>query len=109
MSVQVRFVAKAPGSVRPSALELATELAELNALASLDGLAVAAPDDALLDDAAPEGEAAAGDPMTADGAGTGPLLPLFDVHAPSKANAAHVAMVAVATFFGGNPVRRSRR
>jgi hypothetical protein len=108
MSVQTRSVAKAPGSLRPSAAELATGLAETNALAAFDGLAGTALDGTVLDDLAAEGEAV-GDPMTADAAGAGPLLLFFEVHAPSKASATHAALVAVATFFGGNPLRRSRR
>ena len=93
MSVQLRLVAKAPGSLRPSVLELAAELAELAALASLDAFA-----DPVLDDAGADGEVGAGDPIAADAAGGGPPLALFDVHALSKASATQAALAAVAIF-----------
>jgi hypothetical protein len=90
MSVQLRLLAKAPGSLRPSVLELATELAELNALAGLDGFA-----DPLLEDAAAKADVAAGELSAADDVGAGPLLVLFEVHALSKATATHAAVAAV--------------
>jgi len=93
MSVQLRLVAKAPGSPRPSLLELATGLVEFIALASLDVFA-----DPMLDDASADGEAAAEDPIAADDAGGGPPLTLFDVHALSNASATHPALAAVAIF-----------
>jgi hypothetical protein len=93
MSVQSRLVAKAPGSLRPSVLELATELAELAAPAGLDGIA-----DPVVDDAAADGDVVAGDPSAADAAGGGPPLTLFDVQALSMATATHAALAAVAIF-----------
>jgi hypothetical protein len=93
MSVQLRVVANAPGSLRPSVLELATELAELAASGGLDGIA-----DPVLDDAATDGDDAAGEPSAADAAGGGPLLTLFDVHALSNASETHAALAAVAIF-----------
>ena len=93
MSVQSRLLAKAPGSLRPSVLELATELAELAVPAGLDGGA-----DPVDDDAAADGDVVAGDPNAADAAGGGPPLTLFDVQALSKASATPAALTAVAIF-----------
>ncbi|HEY5457521.1 MAG TPA: hypothetical protein VIJ96_18820 [Acidothermaceae bacterium] len=87
MSVQLRLVAKAPGSLRPSLLALAIGLAALAALlAGLDAAAV-------VDDVAADGEAGVDDPITA-GAG---LLTVFEVHALRSASATHAALAAVAT------------
>jgi hypothetical protein len=96
MSVQLRLLAKAPGSLRPSVLELAAELAELaepGRAAGLDGLA-----DPVLDDAAAVGDVAEGDPIAAETAGGGPPPLLFEVHALSKASATHAA-VAIARLW----------
>jgi hypothetical protein len=90
MSVQLRLLAKAPGLLRPSLLELATALAVLATAAGLDAAAVG-------DDAMADGETGADDPIAADAAGGGPLLPLFEVHALSKVRAMHAAVAAVAT------------
>ncbi len=89
MSVQLRLLANAPGSLRPSLLELATGL---TTLAGLDSGAVA-----VVDDAGADGDFAAGEPIAAEAAGGGPLPPVFEVHALSKASAMHAALVAVVT------------
>jgi hypothetical protein len=47
-----------------------------------------------VDDAAPGDEVAGDDPIAADAAGAGPLLALFEVHAPSNASATHAALAA---------------
>jgi len=91
MSIQLRVLAKAPGLLRPSLLELAVGLAEL-AAAGLDELA-----DPVPDDAAVEGEVASDDPIAADAVGAEPLPPLFEVHALSKTSATHTVLAAVAT------------
>lgn len=72
MSVHLRLLANAPGSLRPSEPVFAAELAEV------------------------DGDVAAEDPMTADGAGAGLPLTLFEVHAFSKASAMHAAVAVVA-------------
>jgi hypothetical protein len=72
-------------------LELAIELAAL-ATAGLDE--PAAP---VLDEAAGDGEAAAVDPIVAEGVGAEPLLLLFEVQALSKTSGMHTALAAVAT------------
>ena len=87
MSVQLRLLAKDPGSLRPSVLEPATELA---AAVAPEELA-----DPAFDDTAAEGELAAVDPIAADAAGGGPPA-LFDVHAATKPSATHAALAAVA-------------
>jgi hypothetical protein len=92
MSIQLRLLAKAPGSLRPSLLEVPIGLAGLAAPAGLDELA-----DPVLDDAAADGEVGADDPIAAETVGTGPLLAVFEVHALSKASATHPAVAAVAT------------
>jgi hypothetical protein len=88
MSVHLRLLAKAPGLLRPSALELATELAELTAAGGPDGVA-----DPLLDEA---GDAGADEPIAADTAGGGPLLELVEVHALSNPSATEAAATQVA-------------
>jgi len=90
MSVQLRLLAKAPGLLRPSLLELATGLAALAAAARLDAAAV-------VDEAAADGAAGADDPIAAETVGAGPLLALFEVHALNKPSATHAALAAVAT------------
>jgi hypothetical protein len=88
MSVQLRLLANAPGSLRPSLLELATGLTTLEALAAgLDATV-------LVDDAAAAGEAGVDELIAAEGVGAAPLL--FEVHALRSASATHVAMAAVA-------------
>jgi hypothetical protein len=90
MSVQLRLLAKAPGSLRPSLLELAIGLAALAAPpAGLDAAAV-------VDEAAADGEAGVDDPIAAETVGAGPLLTLFEVHALTRASATHAALAAVA-------------
>jgi hypothetical protein len=86
MSVQLRLLAKAPGSLRPSVPELATALAELASAAGLDGLTGPALE-------ATAGDVVAADPMAADAVGPPPAL--FEVHALSKASAMQ-AVVAIA-------------
>jgi hypothetical protein len=92
MSVQSRLLANAPGLLRPSLLELATELAELTPLGGLDEIA-----DPSLDDAGADGEVADDDPIAAGAEDGGPPLALFEVHALSKRSAADAAVPAVAS------------
>jgi hypothetical protein len=89
MSVQLRSLAKAPGLLRPSLLELAIGLAALVAAAVLDAASV-------VDDAAADGEAGPDDPSTAEAVAAGPLLPLFEVQALTRASATHATLAAVA-------------
>lgn len=89
MSVQLRLLAKDPGSLRPSVPEPATELAELAAPVGPEELA-----DPAFDDTAAEGELALVDPIAADAAGGGPPA-LFDVHPATKPSATHAALAAV--------------
>lgn len=88
MSVQLRSLAKAPGSLRPSLLELAIGLATLAAL--LAGL-----DATVLVDAEAAGAAGAEEVIAAEVVGADPLL--FEVHALRSASAAHAAPAAVMT------------
>ncbi len=91
MSVQLRLLANAPGSLRPSVPALEAEL-EAKALEvnALDG------NGELADDVAADGEVAP-ETTAADDAGGGPPLAAFDVHALSKTSATQLAETAVAT------------
>jgi hypothetical protein len=91
ISVQLRLLAKAPGSLRPSLGELPIALVELTAPVGLGDSA-----GAVADDAAADGAVAADDPIAAETVGSGPPLPLFEVHALSRASATHEALTAVA-------------
>jgi hypothetical protein len=91
MSVQLRLLAKAPGSLRPSLVEPAVGLATLDPPTGLDEFT-----DPVAEDPAAVGDVSVVDASAADGVGAVPPLELFEVHALSIASVMHAAVAAVA-------------